>query len=111
MPELRSDGPIGEGSEFRIVFMRQGNDVTLAESDRPKGVIVAASNTMMDLDTSYDFTGTHGGTKLVVTTDIGPKGLVSVLSPLLRLYMRHALAKKYETVKKACEGESDPPQG
>jgi hypothetical protein len=44
----------------------------------------------------------------VVTTDVRPKGLASVLSPLLRLFWRREVAKKYETVKQACEGESDP---
>ncbi len=105
--ELRSEGPVRQGSRFQTVYLGQENDVTLAEFDRPDRLLVAATNTMMDIDTAYVFTGANGGTRLVVTTDLRPKGLATVLSPLLRLFLRRELAKKYQTVKQLCEGESD----
>jgi hypothetical protein len=39
----------------------------------------------------------------VVTTEVRPKGVTSVLAPLLRVFLRRELARKYETVKHACE--------
>jgi hypothetical protein len=69
--------------------------VTLTEFERPERVVVAVTNAMMELDTTYAFTAVDGGTRLVVTTDVRPKGLTSILSPLLRLFLRRELAKKY----------------
>jgi len=50
-------------------------------------------------------------TKLVVTTEVRPKRIATVLSPLLRLFLRGELAKKYQTVKLVCEAESNPAGG
>jgi hypothetical protein len=105
--ELRSDGPVGEGSRFVTVHLGQDGDITLREFDRPERVIVAGTNPMMDIDTTYTFTAENGGTRLVVTTEVRPKGLTSVLTPLLRVFLRREVAKKYETVKRACE-DPDP---
>jgi hypothetical protein len=50
-------------------------------------------------------------TKLAVTTEVRPKGIATVLSPLPRLFLRRELAKKYQTVKQVCEAESNPCSG
>jgi hypothetical protein len=41
---------------------------------RPTRVIVAAANKNVDIDTTYVFSEADGGTRLVVTTDVKPKG-------------------------------------
>jgi hypothetical protein len=105
--ELRSDDPIREGSRFLTVYRGLKNHVTLAEFDRPERLVVAGSSNSMDIDTTYTFSGEDGGTRLVVSTDLRPKGLTSVLSPLLRLMMSRELAKKYATVKRAIESQSE----
>lgn len=56
------------------------------EFDRPERLVVAGTSDRMDIDTAYIFTGANGGTRVVVSTDVRPKGLASVLSPLLRLF-------------------------
>jgi hypothetical protein len=48
-----------------------------------------------------------GGTRVVVSTDMRPKGFAAALSPVLRLFMRRELASKYATFAQACDGQSD----
>jgi hypothetical protein len=62
---------------------------------------------MMRIDTTYVLTGASEGTRRVLTTDVGPNGLATVLSPLLRLFLRRESAKKYQTVKQLCDGDPD----
>ncbi len=106
--ELQGEGPVREGSRFRTVYRGLENEITIAEFDRPQHLVVASTSKAMDFDTTYTFTGVDGGCSLVVSTDVRPKGFVSVLSPLLRLMLRRELANKYATVKRAIERPSDP---
>ena len=80
------------------------NHASLAAFDRPERLVVASTNDTMDIDVSYTFARAGEGTKVSVSTDVRPKGLLSILSPLLRLAMRRELAK-HEVVKQACETE------
>ena len=106
--EMRSDGPVGDGSTLVTVYRGMENDITLVEFDRPERLVVVGTNDRMDIDTSYAFTAQGEGTRVVVTTELRPKGLISVLSPLLRLFLRRELAAKHTTVKQACEAPPDP---
>ena len=54
------------------------------------------------------YVGQENDVKLEVTADVRPKGLATVPSPLLRVFLRRELAKKYETVKQVGEAESNP---
>lgn len=58
--ELRSDGQVGQGSKFMTVYRGMENDVTLAEFERPKHLVVAANNDRRDIDTTYTFTEANG---------------------------------------------------
>ena len=109
--ELRSDGPVGQGSKFMTVYRGMENDVTLAEFDRPKHLVVAANNDRVDIDTTYTFAEANGGTRLVVSTDVKPKGITTLFSPVLRMMMRRETAKKYATVKRAIEDPSNASAG
>ena len=64
-------------------------------------------NKGMAIDATYTFTGADGGTRLVVATELRPKGFLSALSPLLRLFMRREVARKYATFKGAVEIQPD----
>lgn len=109
--ELRSDGQVGQGSKSMTVYRGMENDVTLAEFERPKHLVVAANNDRRDIDTTYTFTEANGGTRLVVSTDVRPKGITALFSPVLRMMMRRETAKKYATVKPAIEDRSDTSTG
>jgi hypothetical protein len=106
--EMRSDGPVADGSTFVTVYRGMENDITLVEFDRPERLVVVGTNDRMDIDTSYAFTAQGGGTRVVVTTEVRPKGVLSVLSPLLPPFLRRELAAKYTNVKQACEAPPDP---
>lgn len=107
LAKMRSEGPVGDGSKFVTVYRGMENDITLVEFDRPERLVVG-TNDRMDIDTPYAFTAQGEGPRVVVTTEVRPKGLISVLSPLLRLLLRRELAAKYTTVKQACEAPPDP---
>ena len=93
--ELRSDDPIREGSKFLTVYRGMENEVALTAFDRPDHLVVAASSKNVDIDTTCTFARESGGTRLVVSTDVRPKGFTSVLAPLLRMMVRREVAKKY----------------
>lgn len=109
--ELRSEGPVGEGSRFLTVYRGLENESTIVEFDRPERLVVATTSDWMDIDTTYTFTGANGSTRLVVSTNVRPKGFTSVLSPVLPWIMRREVAKKYATFKQACENQSGPSAG
>ena len=106
--ELRSEGPVREGSRFRTVYRGMENDVTIAAFDRPRHLVVVATSKAMDFDTTYTFTGVEEGTNVVVSTDLRPKGPIAAMSPLLRLMLRRELANKFAAVKRAIEHPSVP---
>jgi uncharacterized membrane protein len=106
--ELRGEEPIRQGSKFLTVYRGMKNDSTIVEFNRPERLVVATASDRMDIDTACVFTAANGGTKVVVSTDAHPKGVTSVLSPLLRWFLRREVAKKYATIKQACESQSDP---
>lgn len=81
--------------------------MTLTEFDRPDRLVVVAVNDRMEIDTTYTFAEADGGTRLVVATEVEPKGVTSLLFPLLRLPMRREVAKKYATVKQIIESQPD----
>jgi hypothetical protein len=81
------------------------------EPGEESDVLVAATSKNMDFNTTYVFTGVNGGTKVVVSTDVRPKGLVSLLSPLFRRILRRELATKYATVKRIAESPTGPSPG
>ena len=109
--ELRSDGPVGQGSKFLTVFRGVQSDVVISDYHRPERLVIAAINDSMDIDTTYTFREANGGTELKVVTDVSLKGLMSVLSPLIRLFMRREVARKYETFKRIVEAQPSPPSG
>lgn len=109
--ELRGEGPVREGSRFRTVYRGLENEVTVAAYDRPERLVVASTSKTVDFDTTYVFTGADGGTKVVVSTDVRPKGFLSVLSPLVRMMLRRELAHKYATVERVIESPPEPPSG
>lgn len=108
---MRSDGPVGDGSTFVTVYRGMVKDITLVEFDRPERLVVVGTNDKMDIDTSYAFTAQGAGTRVVVTTEVRPKGLISFLAPLLRLFVRRELAAKYTTVKQAYGAPTRPVLG
>ncbi len=61
----------------------------------------------MDIPTTFTFAETNGGTTLVGAFEVRPKGLMSVLFPLLKPLMRRELVKQHTNFKKLCETQAN----
>lgn len=76
MAEMRSDGPLREGSRFVNVYRGLENDLAPVELDRPKPLVVAGTNGRMAIDTAHVLSAEDGGARVVVSTEVRPKGLI-----------------------------------
>lgn len=101
--ELTSDEPIGQGSRFITVNKIQHQEVTITRFDRPERLEFTVSGKRMDVPTTFTFAETDGQTALVMQFDVRPKGLMSMLFPLLKPVMRRELSKQHANFKKLCE--------
>jgi hypothetical protein len=104
--ELTSDEPIGQGSQFFTVNRVQQQEVTITTFDRPERLDFTASGKRMDIPTTFTFAETDGGTTLVGVFDVRPKGLMSVLFPLLSPLVRRELSKQHANFKELCETQA-----
>ncbi len=104
--ELTSDEPIGQGSQFITVNKIQEQEITITKFDRPERLDFVVTGKRMDIPTEYTFAETDGGTTLVGVFDVRPKGLMSVLVPLLSPMIRRELAKQHANFKELCETQA-----
>ena len=100
------EGPLGEGTEFRLVAAFLGRKTTLSyrivEYDPPKAVSFRGENsTVVSLD-RITFEPADGGTTVTYDADLTLKGWLRVADPLLGLALRrigdHALRGMRETI-------------
>jgi hypothetical protein len=101
--EMTTDAPIGQGSQFITVNRRQQLDSTITTFDRPERLASSVTSKLMDMTGTFTFTETDAGTTLVMVFDPSPKGVMSVLFPLLSPLMRRDLLKQHAKFKKPCE--------
>jgi carbon monoxide dehydrogenase subunit G len=103
------DGPIGEGTEFRLVasFMGRRTTITYAivEFDPPNAVTFRGENaTVISLD-RITFERSATGTHIVYDADLKLKGLMRIADPLLALAFKRvgdrALAGMRKTIATA----------
>jgi len=106
LAELTSDEPIGQGSRFITVNEFQRQEVTITTFDRPERLAFSVSGKRMDIPTTFTFAETDGGTMLRGVFNIRPKGLMSVLVPLLSPLIRRELSKQHANFEKLCETET-----
>jgi len=104
--ELTSNEPIGEGSQFLTVNKIQEQDIAITAFDRPRRVDFTVSGPRMDIPTTFTFTEADGGTALVGSFDVRPKGLMSFFFPLLKPMVRRELSKQHVKFKQLCESQA-----
>ena len=104
--ELTSSEPIGQGSRFITVNKIQQQDVTITTFDRPERLDFTVTGKRMDVPSTFTFAEADGGTTLVFAFDLQPKGLMSVLFPLLKPMIRRDLKKHHANFKKLCETQA-----
>ena len=100
------EGPIGEGTEFRLVATFLGRETTLTygivEYQPPHAVTFRGENsTVVSLD-RITFQPSDGGTRIVYDADLTLKGPLKLADPLLALAFNrvgdHALAGLRNTI-------------
>ena len=104
--EMTSDGPIGKGSRFITVNRGQELESTITTYDRPERLEFDVRGKMMDVAGTFEFSESDRGTTLVMTFDPRPKGLMSVLFPLLSPLIRRDLKKQHAKYGDLCEARA-----
>src|SRR5262249_41624329 len=100
--ELRSDEPIGPGSQFVIVNRGQEYDTAISTYDRPTALVFEATGAM-SLTIAYAFRPADGGTSFRADYDFRPTGASRVLMTLLTPVIRRSLHKEAASFAALCE--------
>ena len=83
-----SSGPVGPGSRFRGRYKRFGTvEQELTEYEPPRH-LVWRSNTMGAATMTFDLEPNGSGTRVTVTGQANPPGLMKVVDPVMGLIMR-----------------------
>jgi uncharacterized protein YndB with AHSA1/START domain len=99
-PDVRSvekltDGPVGQGTRFRGSYRGLGDlDVEITEYDRPGRLGFACHGTRMDMDVAFTFKPHGTGAEIGGEIETRPKGLMKLMSPLMRSMMKREMAKR-----------------
>jgi hypothetical protein len=109
--ELTTDEPVGPGSQFVTYHGAPLWQIesTITVFDRPGRLEFTSTSKRMDLEISLTFTETGSGSHLHGTFDPKPKGIMTVLFPLLRPMIRRDMAKQHQSFKTLCESQAQPP--
>jgi uncharacterized protein YndB with AHSA1/START domain len=101
--EMLSQEPIGKGSRFVTVNRGQEMTSTITRFDRPERLEFAVTSKAMDVHGTFRFTKTNARTRLDITFEPQPKGIMKVLFPLLKPMIRRDLVKQHLKFKDYCE--------
>jgi carbon monoxide dehydrogenase subunit G len=110
--ERLGDGPIGEGTAFRLVAAFMGRRTTLTyrivEFDPPNAVTFRGENaTVISLD-RITFEPSATGTHIVYDADLKLKGLMRIADPLLALAFKRVGDRALAGMRKAI-ATAEPP--
>jgi hypothetical protein len=118
--EKLTSGPIGPGSRFGAEWIK-GNPtiVEYVAFERPTARTSVARSRRLDAKAEGRISPTEHGSRVVITTDLRPKGLLALLLRVMRRTMRKREDENLERVKTILEGKdhvslrgslsSDPP--
>jgi uncharacterized protein YndB with AHSA1/START domain len=101
--EQVTPGPIGVGTRFVGDYDRMGRmEYEVEEYRPPTWAAVRGSSKRFSWESTFTFSESEGGTRVVCTMDPHPKGLLKALTPLMsgviRKQMRTGLASLTETL-------------
>ena len=105
--EKTSSGPIGTGTQFVTVNRGQELKSTITRYERPDRLAFDVEGKAMDLTGTFTFEESDGMTTLIMEFDPPPKGVMSVLFPVLRPLIKRDLAKQHANFKALCETEAE----
>jgi len=105
--ELLTEGPIGVGTRFRSVSQSGGRRVEMiieiTEYERPRRFASTTHLSSMDIRSTLTFEPTAGGTLMRWSSQIEPRGLLRLLSPLLAGIGKRQTAAIWANLKRTLE--------
>ena len=109
-PQLRAveqltEGPIGVGTKFRMTFGHGAGDstVTYVRFDPPRCWAAQSTSPRLDVRAEGEVVAVGSGARLVVRTDLRPRGPLRPLAPLLRRYMHSAWNRNLAVIRAQLE--------
>jgi len=107
MAEQLTEGPVGEGT--RVLCQWKGGpkmECTYTKFDRPRYWEAYAASRVMDIAFTCKVEPAEGGSRITATMELLPKGLLRILSPLIRRSFQKEEQKNMAKIKKAVENLS-----
>ena len=117
-----TDGPVGVGTQYReVVKVFPGITMTILSEvtgfDPERHLASRWWSNVMAGYLAYDFTPVDGGTHVVQRMSLCPKGLLRLLSPLIKVTFARAASRRLMHIKALLEmqksetpgGSDDPP--
>jgi carbon monoxide dehydrogenase subunit G len=102
-----SDGPLGVGSTFHVVRKMSGPmKLEYTEYSRPLRWALRGVGRGMSFTYSADLSPSGSATELTSTMNLEPKGVLSLLSPLLRSVTAKQLGQVHASLKRKLEART-----
>ncbi|HET7247443.1 MAG TPA: SRPBCC family protein [Streptosporangiaceae bacterium] len=104
-PEKLTAGPVGAGTRYRVRFGR-GVGTAIIENtgfDRPRSWSAVSTARRLTVRFRGQVTPDPRGCQLAVHTELQPRGVLRVLSPLLRRLVRRSWAQDLRAIKAIIE--------
>jgi hypothetical protein len=104
-PEKLTPGPVGAGTRYRVRFGR-GVGTAIIENpvfDRPRSWSAVSTARRLTVRFRGQVTPVAGGCQLAVHTELRPRGVLRVLSPLLRRLMWRSWEQDLRAIKAIIE--------
>jgi carbon monoxide dehydrogenase subunit G len=101
--ELKGGGPVGLGSRFTTVGRGQTFETEVAQYARPGDLRLRTSTKIMDVDGTFDFSHSDGGTRLVMEFDAQPNGVMKLFFPIVLPMIKRDVMKQHLRFKAHCE--------
>jgi WS/DGAT/MGAT family acyltransferase len=107
-----TDGPIGAGTRFRMTFGHGVGDstVTYLHFDPPRSWAAQSTSRRLDVRAEGQVVPTGSGSRLIIRTDLRPRGPLRPLAPLLRRYMHRAWNRNLAVIKAQLENRDQDGQ-
>jgi carbon monoxide dehydrogenase subunit G len=95
--ERLDEGPIGKGSEFRLLAVFGGRELRLryviTEHEAPRRVVFEGEGATLNATDTVTFTPTGLGTRIDWRADLRFRSLLRLLEPLLRLPLQKTASR------------------
>ena len=113
LAEMVTQGPIGVGSKFHCVMTGAGTTdvaVEFTEFVRPRRLGSTSHISNMDINGTLLFEPQGQSTKLKWLWNIGPRGFLKLLGPMVRRMGERQELAIWTGLKKVMESQSQPPR-